>query len=497
MLLTKKTDRPAAEPPAAAAVPVVVPDELPARLGPSVHTAGRWRSKGFLTTTVRPAAAPSTTNQARVLNSAIIGNPGSERGIALGDDQLSGSAVFNDVFASYEARLISSPNVCVLGALGAAKSAMVKTQYVLRPLMLRDRRGVVLDKKPFGDTGDGEYSALTRWFGAEPFTMLPGDPAGTALNILDPLVLAAGSNRDESRAAALGLVVAFAELAGNATLSTLEHATLAAAHRRLLKDFETSRRVPVIEDLLALLPGIVDSDDFAGRRPATLDAIDAASLDVQVRMQRLLADDLAGMFDRETSKDVVLHPKLTTFNISNLPEDGPATALVIAVVNALLMGMLRRNRDHKKTTLVIEEAWNLLLGQAAKNIRSNLKLARALGLSTVSVIHHISDIPAGSDGMAMIKEASTIHLFRQSQEDDIADCVRTFGLEPSNADVLRTLPQGQHLLKVGTAKEVHVRAHRTDSEIGLTETDEAMLARPTTPPAVALPGPRRGLELAR
>lgn len=455
--------------------PVPVPDDLPARRGPNIHTAGRFRKHAALRTNVRPSGAPSTTNQARILNPAVIGNPSSDHGIAIGDDQLSGSSVFHDVFTAYADGLISSPNVCVLGALGAAKSAMVKTNYVIRPLMLLDRRAVVVDKKPLGDSGDGEYSELTRKLGAEPFQMLPGDPGSTCLNILDPLVLAGGN-----RAAALGLVIAFAELAGDGPLATLEHATLTAAHRKLLADFESRRRVPVIEDLLSLLPGIVDAPEFQGHRPATLDAVDAASLDVQVRMQRLLADDLAGMFDRETSKHVVLHPKLTTFNISNLPEDGPATAMVIAVVNALLMGMLRRNRDGKKTTLVIEEAWNLLLGQAAKNIRANLKLARALGLSTVSVIHHISDIPAGSDGMAMIKEAQTIHLFRQSQEDDIADCIRTFGLEPSNADVLRTLPQGQHLLKVGMAQEVHVRSHRTDSEIQLTETDEAMLARPVT-----------------
>lgn len=459
--------------------PEVAPlsDDLPPRRGPNVHTYGRMREHRAIQTTARPTAAPSTTNQARILNTAIIGNPSTDHGIALGDDQLSGAAVFHDIFTAYEDGWISSPNVCILGGLGTAKSGLAKTVYIRRPLMLRDRRAVVVDKKPLGEDGDGEYSELTRQQGAEPYRMLPGDPNSTCLNILDPLILAAGDR--PNRAAAANLLTAFAELAGTGPLDTLEHATLTAAHRKLLGDFE-DRRVPVIEDLLALLPGIVNADEFKARRPATLDAVDLAALNVELRMRRLLADDLAGMFDGETSKDVGLHSKLTTFNISNLPEDGPATAMVIAVVNALLMGMLRRHRDGKKTTFLAEEAWTLLVGPAARNVRANLKLARALGLATVSIIHHISDVPPGSDGMAMIKEAATIHLFRQEREDDITDCVRTFGLEPSNAEVLRTLPQGHHLLKVGTAKEIHVRAPRTAAEIRLTETDEAMLTRHPT-----------------
>lgn len=91
------------------AVPVPVPDELPARQGPSVHTADRLRSMAFLNTAPRPAAAP--TNQG--LDPELCGHqqPGSDHGIAIGDDRLSGSALFDDVFtSSYAARLISSRN---------------------------------------------------------------------------------------------------------------------------------------------------------------------------------------------------------------------------------------------------------------------------------------------------------------------------------------------------------------------------------------------------
>ena len=75
----------------------------------------------------------------------------------------------------------------------------------------------------------------------------------------------------------------------------------------------------------------------------------------------------------------------------------------------------------------------------------------------------------------MIKEAQTIHLFRQEHDDDIADCVRYFNLEASNAAALGALPQGDHLLKVGTHKEIRVHHRRTAREDRFTATDSAML----------------------
>jgi hypothetical protein len=67
------------------------------------------------------------------------------------------------------------------------------------------------------------------------------------------------------------------------------------------------------------------------------------------------------MFDGETSRHVKLHPKLTTFDISALPEDGPATAMVMVVANAWLMGMLTRDPGHR-TNFIAEEGWHLLGG---------------------------------------------------------------------------------------------------------------------------------------
>ena len=60
---------------------------------------------------------------------------------------MSSSMVTHDQFTAYEDKKITSPNVVVLGMVGAGKSTLLKVLYVERPLLLRGRCAVVVDKK--------------------------------------------------------------------------------------------------------------------------------------------------------------------------------------------------------------------------------------------------------------------------------------------------------------------------------------------------------------
>lgn len=456
--------------------PVAAGIVLPPPRGPQIHR-GRFRRR----LKVAVQGAPSTTRQTEILNTALIGSPTDERGVVIGIDRISQAMIAHDQFTAYEAGQITSPNVCVIGMVGAGKSSLIKTVYVERPLLLWGRRAVVMDKKLRG--GEGEYAELTRRFGAEPFRFVPGggDPTATCMNLLDRIILAGGGPAEQLR-----LLSAFAELAGSSSgdLDEWHHAALRTAYQATLRRFENGvggRTQPVMPDLVDAFAVVVDAEEFRRLRPATLDKIEEAAWSMKLRFERLLGDDLAGMFDRETSPHVRLHPKLTTFDISAVSEDGPATSMVMLVANAWLTGMLTRHTG-ARTNFVAEEGWHLLGGPGGKVIRSKSKLSRALGLSLVAAIHHISDIPEDSEAIAMIKEAQTIHLFRQEHDNDIADCVRHFGLESSNAAALGSLAQGDHLLKVGVSKEIKVHHVRTEMEKAFTETDSAM----TRAPAVVL-----------
>lgn len=76
--------------------------------------------------------------------------------------------IAHDPVTAYNAssRLVSSPNVVVIGDVGSGKSSLTKTVYVIRPLLLNKRRAVVFDKKDRG--GEGEYGELARAYGREP-----------------------------------------------------------------------------------------------------------------------------------------------------------------------------------------------------------------------------------------------------------------------------------------------------------------------------------------
>ncbi len=199
-----------------------------------------------------------------------------------------------------------------------------------------------------------------------------------------------------------------------------------------------------------------------------------AGMGVRALLQRLLSAQLAGLFNGPTSSGVSLSDRLTVFDISQLPEDGPAVSMVTAVSNAWLMGTLR-NRRGLLTNYVAEEGWHLVGGPGGRVFRQNSKLARGLGLSNIAAIHHLADVPTDDDAIAMIKEAQTVHLYRQDREDDIAACMNTFSLDAGAAYTLANLETGHHLLKIGNRPEIHVQHVRSALERQLTNTDDAMV----------------------
>lgn len=410
------------------------------------------------------AGAPTTTRQAEVLNTALIAAPTDDEGVAIGRDVLSQTVIAHDTFTAYRKRQISSPNVLVLGDVGAGKSALCKTVYVLRPLILRNRRAVVMDKKDEG--GEGEYAALTRRFGSEPLRFVAG-AGGVRLNLFDPAIYAVIGALGEVR-----LLTAITELAqGGTPLDQWEREALRVAHRATRTALD-GVRVPVLGDLVERL-GVVPGG-YADMSARARGRLHEAGIGVRFLLSGLL-EELHGMFDGETSPGVKLSERLTTFDVSQLPDDGPAVSMVVTVANVWLLGVLRTHRG-LATNFVAEEGWHLIGGPSGRVLQSNAKLARGLGLANIIALHKIADIPTDSPAIALVKEAQTVHLYRQSRADDIAACVRLFNLDPGSANTLGTLKDGHHLLKIGTRPEVHVEHVRSALEVELTNTDTAMLA---------------------
>ncbi len=445
--------------------------ELPAPQGYVVRRSARRARRGGYAPLTPPAL--TSTRQAEILNTALVAAPTDAHGIINGKDMLSNTPVAHDPFTAYEEGTITSPNVTVLGVIGAGKSSLIKTVYVLRPLILRHRRAVVMDKKDRG--GEGEYCELARELGSEPFRMVIDEDGekGTTLNLLDPAILAGGGRAGQYR-----LLRSMAELSNDGlALEKWEKKALRAAHKATLRAAEHDGQVPVLEDLLRQLGRMhPDFDEYSMK---ARERIHQAGLGVHQLLEAMVADELCGLFDGPTSREVRLADKLTVFDVSQLPDDGPAVSMVMTVANVWLLGTLRNQRG-LRTNFIAEEGWNLVGGPGGRVFQSNAKLSRGLGLSNIAAIHHVADIPEDDPAIAMLKEAQTVHLYRQDRAEDIDAITKMYTLDPGSAGTLPNLGNGHHLLKIGNRREIHVEHVRSQLERGLTNTDAAMVFDPAT-----------------
>ena len=412
--------------------------------------------------------APSTTRQAEILNTALIGPPTGTTGVVTGRDILSRTSISHDPITAYNSspREVSSPNVIIMGDVGAGKSTHTKANHVLRPLLLKNRRCVVFDKKD--QAGEGEYSGVVRRYGYEPIKFSP-DGTGTTLNLLDPTILEGTGLQGQARL--LNIVTRLAR--GDQQLDSWEEEALRAA-LRMTVDKVGDHRAPVLADILPNLGDLADDPDYRTLSVSARDDLHKAGLSVRWTLNGLL-DEYAGLLDGETSKAVDLAGKLTSFDISQLPDDGPAVPVVMAIGNMWMLGRLRRERGWA-TTVVYEEGWHMIGGPAAGLIKANQKLSRGLGISNVFVMHKGSDIPPDSPGMAIIQEAQTVCIYRQSRPEDATWCQQTFGLAPETAETIEKLRDGHYIFKYGSHPETHVQHILSSWEAQVTNTDEALAA---------------------
>lgn len=434
-----------------------------AERGSSLRRNVRAAARGLYAPVDR--GAPSTTRQAEILNTALIAPPTDTDGIVNGRDILSHTAIAHDPITAYNAqpRRVSSPNTVVMGDVGAGKSSFVKTVCVLRPLLLKNRRAVIFDKKD--QAGEGEYANVVRRFGAEPIRFTTGGD-GTRLNLMDPLITQGAGERGQARL--LRTVTRLGR--GGADIDEWEEEAVRAALQLTLA--AEPRRAPVLTDVLPNL-GVIDNR-YATLSPDARDKLHQAGLAVRWTLNGLL-NEYAGILDGETSGGVDLNGKLTSFDISQLPDDGPAVPVVMAIGNMWMLGRVRGDRGWA-TTVVYEEGWHMIGGPSAQLIKSNQKLSRSRGIANVFVMHKGTDIPRDSPGVTIIQEAQSVYVFRQVRPDDARWATDTFGFDPDTAQTIERLPDGQFIVKIGSRTETRAQHIRSDWEIAVTNTDEALAA---------------------
>jgi hypothetical protein len=257
-------------------------------------------------------------------------------------------------------------------------------------------------------------------------------------------------------------------------LNPREGKAVREAHRAALELGARQLRQPTLRDVHDAL--LHPSAQAADRAVTTAVELREWGRDAAYELDRLIEDDLRGLIDGPTTPNVRLNSQLTVFDVSRLPEEGPALPVVMTIINTWLANLLATERQRWRTHFVVEEGWHLVAGPTAKVFQRNWKLARGLGLSNGVAIHHISDVPEDSPAIALLKEAETIFIYGQARHNDAEECMRLFGLPSVTGEVIRQLPKGVCLLKVGARPPLMVRHLRSGIETELTNTDAAMIS---------------------
>jgi hypothetical protein len=426
-----------------------------------------------------------TTRHSASLYPWQIGSTLPADGPVVGLDLLAGRTVFHyDPWVLYSRRLLTSPNMVVLGQLGKGKSSLVKTH--LHRQLLHGRQVYVLDPK-------GEYGPLARLHNLPLLRLGPGSP--DRLNPLEPLP---------------GEDSAALQLRRTQTCAALASAGLG-------RDLDPEQRAALTGTVAALPAGallghVVDgllrpSQHIATELHTSTAELAARARPVALELRRLLHGDLAGLLDAPTTTRLGPSGRGLVLDLSAV-FGSPALPAVMVAAGAWLSRALTHTTatsdrgagdegQERRRVLLVDEAWVLLhLPATTAWLQALSKLARAHGVQLVTVLHRASDLAGqADDGTAtqarargLLADAETRVLYTQSPGErpllrELLD------LTDVELDLLIQLPPHRALWQIGRHRAVvqHLLSLREAAE--LIDTDQHMRPGRTSkhPDPVAAP----------
>ena len=389
-----------------------------------------------------------------------------EGGVFVGQMLPFGSSFTYDPWVLYQQGRITAPNVVVAGIVGAGKSALAKALY-LRSLAFGRRVYVPCDPK-------GEHSAIAAAVGGKAIQLGPGLSA--RLNPMDTGVRPLSVSDDEwaaqvssRRRALLG---ALAETTLGRGLTPVEHTVIDVALAAAVRGVDD---VPVLPHVVGYLLQPQRSDDPDGRLQEDGRAVAHA-------LRRLVAGDLAGMFDGPST--VTFDPSLPmlSLDLSRVAENSTALSVLMTCASAWMESALA-DPDGVQRWVVYDEAWRLMQYPALlRRMDAHWRLARHYGIANLLVFHKLSDLDnVGDQGSAaraiatsLLANAETRIIYRQ-ENDQLGPTAKALGLTAAETARLPYLGLGEGLWKIGR-KAYHVALQLHDAELALFDTAGRMAA---------------------
>lgn len=385
-------------------------------------------------------------------------------GVFVGQDTTSGASFTFDPWVLYQRGRITAPNVVIAGIVGAGKSALAKSLY-LRSLAFGRRVYVPCDPK-------GEHTVIAEAVGGRAIQLGPGLAA--RLNPLDPGPRPSHVSDDEwaaqVRSRRRALLGALAETTLGRALNPVEHTTIDVALTAAVREADG---VPVLPAVVEQLLQPHRDDDPDGR-------LAEDGRPVAHALRRLVAGDLAGMFDGPST--VTFDPTLPmlSLDLSRVAENNTALSVLMTCASAWMEAALADPGGGQRW-VVYDEAWRLMQHPALlRRMDAHWRLARHYGIANLLVFHKLSDLDNVGDlgsaaraiATSLLANAETRIIYRQ-ETDQLGPTATALGLTAAEQARLPFLGLGQGLWKI--RNEAQLVTHQlSDTELALFDTTTRM-----------------------
>jgi hypothetical protein len=415
----------------------------------------------------------ATTATLRAINPHVSEGGLSVPGVYIGRNVLGGGPFEFDPWELIAARCISGPNMIVIGEIGYAKSALVKT-WLDRRLVYVDPlgRGRVARVRVRVIDPKGEYDVLAAAWGVTPVRFRSG--GGLRINPLDPMM------GDKEQVALLRAIAG--TLLGR-ELRSAEAVGLQQAHGQAVLAARSRLAVPVLPDVTSALldPSAAVVAELGG--PGTTAVrIAEDNRELALALMRLTIGDLGGMFDGPTSPALNLSGQRVIYNVRDV--DDMARPILMACMSAWLRSDWTRDDRVDKDILVTDEAWATFRHLAILRwLQDSNKHARLYGVTNVFVTHRLSDLTAaGDDGSEKVKLAeglladTQVRVIYRQTPGEVEVSADLLGLSGPERDIITRLPKGMALWKIG-GRSFLVQHMLSERDERLVYTDEALRLR--------------------
>lgn len=396
----------------------------------------------------------------------LAGGGLARRGIYIGRDTY-GQAFCCDPFELYDAGIITSPNIAILGQIGVRKSTLVKSM-ILRSYLFGRYSWVIDVKREYGPVATAMHGTTV--------ALRPG--GNLYVNPISPL---AGAVQQET------LLQAVAAAALGRDLDPQEATGLTAA-LDVVRDHQRHRE-PVLPDIAELL--LRPTAEMAARLVTSPDQLAEDIRMVALGLVQLCDGELRGMFDQPTSASIDWGARMIVLDLADVASSRALAVLMTCATAAMDAQVANRHRRAQlaqqptpKTHGFVEESWRTFedeqLGRAAQ---ARYKLARKYGESHTVVMHRLSDMQAaGAAGTRAVRLAegllaeTEIRVVYRQAPDQIQYTQEQLALSNTEAELLADLPASVALWHVGRHRTI-VQHRISTFERTLVGTDDRMHLR--------------------